>query len=206
MLKLERLNSNYIEYGKKQTDYLKKRDPKLGEIIERTGTLDYCVISDLFEALVNNIIGQQISTKALVTIWERTLLLCGKVTPQKILSLGDEELQSVGISMRKVSYIKDAAKKVTDGSFDIEQVCSLADDELCEKLSTLKGVGKWTAEMLMIFSLRRENILSYDDLGIRRGLSVLHGIDELSREVFEEYRQLYAPYCTVAGLYLWQVK
>lgn len=203
LLDLERRNIRYFEYGKTELDYLKARDAALGVAIDKIGFVEYEVIPDLFEALVYNIVGQQISMKAVDTIWHRMQSLYGKVTPQRIHGMTAQEIQSVGITMRKAEYIKDLAEKVWGGEFDIESVKNLPDSEVIATLSSLKGVGEWTAEMLMIFSLERKNILSWNDLGIRRGICRLYGLETLDKTEFEKYRSRYSPYETIASFYLW---
>ena len=108
--------------------------------------------------------------------------------------------------MRKAGYIRDAAESVISGALDIEALKTMPDEQLCKELTKLRGVGKWTAEMLMIFSLERPDVFSRDDLGLRRGLMKLHGLDTLDDERFERFRRLYSPYCSVASFYLWQLK
>ena len=110
----------YFEYGEEEMNYLRKKDKRLGEAIDRIGMIKREVNPDLFSALVNSIVGQQISTKAHKTIWERMKTGLVDITPENILSCSEAELQSYGISFRKASYIKGAAEKVTDGTLDID--------------------------------------------------------------------------------------
>ena len=161
---------SFFQYGETELAWLRSRDKQLAEIIDRIGRVERRVIPDLFAALVHSIVGQQISTKAHETIWGRIEAAFGAITPDKILSLKDEELQSVGISFRKVTYIKRAAQKIHSGEFDIQALQELDDAEVARRLSSLDGIGLWSAEMLMLFSMQRPNILSYDDLAIQRGL------------------------------------
>lgn len=202
LLALERENSRCFEYGDKELSYLKSKDKALARAIEGIGFVEYGIIPDLFEALVFNIVGQQISMKAMDTVWRR---MQGRftITPQAISALSAQELQSAGITMKKAVYIKGIADKILSGEFDIARTRDMSDDEVCKELSKLKGVGKWTAEMLMIFSLERKDILSWDDLAIRRGICRLYRHKELSRERFEKYRMRYSPYGTIASFYLW---
>jgi DNA-3-methyladenine glycosylase II len=202
LLGLERENSRYFEYGDKELEYLKSKDKALAKAIESIGFVEYEMIPDLFEALVYNIVGQQISMKAMDTIWRR-MRERFTITPQTISVLSAQELQSAGITMKKAVYIKDIASNILRGEFDIERVKNMSDDEVIDELSRLRGVGKWTAEMLMIFSLERKDILSWDDLAIRRGICRLYHHRELSRERFEKYRRRYSPYGTIASFYLW---
>lgn len=196
---------NYFEYGDTEIDYLKKKDKRLAEAIERIGPVKRAAIPDLFAALVNSIVGQQISMKAYETVWQRILDRFDAITPETIASLSAEELQSVGITMRKADYIKGIAEASLNGSLMINALQDLPDEEVIQRLSALKGVGVWTAEMLMIFSMQRKDILSWNDLAIRRGIMMLYHHHELSRERFEKYRRRYSPYASIASMYLWEI-
>lgn len=205
LLELETANIRYFKYGKAETDYLKSRDENLGLVIDKLGQLDFEVIPDIFSALVNCIIGQQISSKALDTIWRRLKEQIGEITPSSVSEITPDELKSAGVSPKKTSYIKDAAAKIISGDFDIGALRTLPDNEVSERLSSLRGVGTWTAEMLLIFSMECGDVLSYGDFGIRRGICRLHNLDSIDRETFEYYKKLYSPYGTTASFYLWKI-
>ena len=194
-----------FEYGDEEVAYLAARDPRLAEVMAAVGHIERDVHPDLFAALVNCVVGQQISTKAQTTIWNRVLETFGEVTPETMAACSDEELQGVGISFRKVSYIKGAAERVRSGEVDLAALVELPDDEVCRSLSALPGIGVWTAEMLMTFSMQRPNILSWGDLAIQRGLRMVYHHRRITPELFAKYRRRYAPYGSVASLYLWEV-
>ncbi len=122
-----------------------------------------------------------------------------------VIELSDEELQRFGISFRKVAYIKSAALKIAKGELDIQSLYGKTDVEVTERLSELAGIGIWSAEMLMLFSMQRRDIFSYGDLAIQRGLRMVYHHRQVSRELFEKYRRRYSPYGSVASLYLWAV-
>ena len=195
----------FFSYGKAETDYLSARDPVLGAAIARIGHIDRAVFPDLFEALINSIAGQQISGKALATVWARLCAAVGAVTPENLLAAGEERLRACGFSGRKVNYMLSAARTVADGALDIHSLVEKDDQEVIRTLTALPGVGRWTAEMLLTFSLQRPDVLAYDDFGIRKGLCRLYGLDSVSKAQFAEYRARYAPYATVAALYLWHI-
>ena len=195
----------YFKYGEKEISYLKNKDKKLAEVIEKVGLIERKTDPELFSALVHHIVGQQISTKAQATIWERMKDSLGAVTPETILNVSIEEIRSFGISLRKVEYIKDFAEKVHTGEFDIEAAEKMEDDELIKYLTTLKGVGVWTAEMILLFCLQRPNVFSFDDLAIQRGLRMVYHHRKIDRKLFEKYKRRFTPYCSVASLYLWAV-
>lgn len=193
----------YFSYSAVETDYLSARDPALGAVIARIGHIDRAVIPDLFAALINSIAGQQISGKALATVWARLCARLGEVTPDSVLAAGEDGLRACGLSGRKAGYMLAAARAVQDGTLDIHSLVDKTDAEVIQTLVTLPGVGRWTAEMLLIFSLQRPDVLAFDDLGIRKGLCRLYGWDEVTREQFEDCRARFSPYGTVASLYLW---
>ena len=195
----------YFKYGEKEISYLKNKDKKLAEVIEKVGLIERETDPELFSALVHHIVGQQISTKAQATIWERIKNSFGSVTPERVLNASVDEIRSFGISLRKVEYIKDFAEKVHTGEFDIEAAEKMEDDELIKYLTTLKGVGVWTAEMILLFCLQRPNVFSFDDLAIQRGLRMVYHHRKIDRKLFEKYRRRFTPYCSVASLYLWAV-
>ena len=195
----------FFSYGRAETDYLSARDPALGAAIARIGHIDRAVFPDLFEALINSIAGQQISGKALATVWARLCAAVGAVTPENLLAAGEERLRACGFSGRKVNYMLSAARAVADGALDIHRLVEKDDQEVIRTLTALPGVGRWTAEMLLTFSLQRPDVLAYDDFGIRKGLCRLYGLDSVSKAQFAEYRARYAPYATVAALYLWHI-
>ena len=228
----------YFKYGDKEIEYLKSKDKKLAEIIDKVGFIERPVESDLFSSVIRQIVGQQISTKAMETVWGRFVDLFDEVadsngrmtqsqdentdtsaskktkdiergnrliTAEGICNMSGERLQSVGLSFRKVEYIKDFAGKVHSGEFDIDALKDMSDEEAIEALSALKGIGVWTAEMLLLFCLQRPDILSYGDLAIRRGMRMVYRHRELDKKKFEKYRRRLSPYCSVASLYFWAV-
>lgn len=193
------------KYGEKEIEYLKKKDKKLGQAIDRIGGIEREINPDLFIALVSNIVGQQISNKAFETVWSRFSELIKEVTPQSILATDTDRIQKCGMSLRKVGYIKGIAEAVASGELDLLALHEMSDDEVIKRLSALNGIGVWTAEMLLIFSMERPDVLSWSDLAIRRGMMNLYGLKELSREQFEKYKKRYSPYGTVASFYLWEL-
>lgn len=195
----------HFEYGEKEISYLKSRDAKLADVIDRLGFVEREIDTDLFSAVVHHIIGQQISTKAQATIWQRMQDALGQVNAETILSAGVSNLQALGISFRKAEYITDFARKVHTGEFDIEAVSQMSDADAISALSSLKGIGVWTAEMILLFCMQRPDIFSYDDLAIQRGLRMVYHHRRIDRKLFEKYRRRFSPYCSVASLYLWAV-
>lgn len=192
-------------YGETELAWLRKKDKRLGEVIDRIGHVDRAVDPDLFSAVIHHIIGQQISMKAQATIWQRMQDALGAVSAETILAAGVPELQSLGMTFRKAEYITDFAKKVHTGEFDLISIGEKPDEEVILELSALKGIGVWTAEMLLLFCLQRPNVFSYGDLAILRGMRMVYRHKEIDRARFEWYRKRFSPYCSIASLYFWAV-
>ena len=195
----------WFQYGETETAYLTAKDKRLGEVIAQVGPVYREVDTDLFSAVVHHIVGQQISTKAQATIWQRMRDALGTVNAKTVLDAGVEKLQSLGISFRKAEYITDFARKVQSGDFDLAGIWEKPDDEVIRELSALKGIGVWTAEMILLFCMQRPDVFSYDDLAIQRGLRMVYHHRKIDRKLFEKYRRRFSPYCSVASLYLWAV-
>lgn len=198
-------NTNYFEYGEKEKQWLRSRDPVLSAAMDEIGHVHREVQPDLFKALINSIVGQQISTKAHVTIWNRMQERFAPITPENFENLRAEDIQTCGISMRKALYIKSIADAVSDGGLDLTLLPAMTDAEISASLVQLKGIGLWTAEMLMIFSMQRPDILSWDDLAIQRGLRMLYRHRTITPKLFAKYKKRYSPHASVASLYLWAI-
>lgn len=194
-----------FEYGGAEVSHLRAACPAMAAAIAEIGPVRRGVEPDLFSALVNSIVGQQISTKAQVTIWGRMQEKFPSMTPAVLHAASEEEIQACGISMRKAGYIRDLARQVDGGALDLAALHALPDEEVCRRLCELRGIGVWTAEMLMIFSMQRPDILSWGDLAIHRGLRMLHRHREITPKLFAKYRRRYSPCGSVASLYLWAV-
>lgn len=194
----------HFQYGETEINTLKKRDKRLAELIERMGEIKRPLTPDLFTALVKNIIEQQISVTAAVTVNQRLLKLCeGVYTPEHIAKLSEQEIQQCGMTMRKASYIIGIADAVISEKLNLNQIPDMTDKEVIDTLIQLKGIGVWTAEMLLISSLNRPDILSWGDLAIQRGIMRLYRHKTLDKARFERYRKRYSPYGSTASLYLW---
>ena len=129
----------------------------------------------------------------------------GEVNAETILAAGVPKLQSLGMTFRKAEYITDFAEKVHTGAFDLDAVEHMSDEDAIRALSALKGIGVWTAEMILLFCMQRPDIFSYDDLAIQRGLRMVYHHRKIDRKLFEKYRRRFHPYCSVTSLYLWAV-
>ena len=146
----------YFQYGETEINYLKRKDKKLAWAIEQIGRIERKLDANLFAAVVRHIVGQQISSKAQATVWARLEARLKVVTPFTVYAASAQELQALGMSLRKAEYIKDFADKIVSGDFDLQAVEQMSDAEAITALSSLKGIGKWTAEMILLFCQRRK--------------------------------------------------
>jgi DNA-3-methyladenine glycosylase II len=194
--------ADYFTYGEIEIAHLKRRDKKLGAVIDAIGPIRRTVTPDLFQALLFSIVGQQISSKAASTVRARLDARC-ELTPAGLALTPVEDIRQCGMSLRKAGYIKGIAEAVHGGGLDLAALASLPDKEVIARLVALNGIGVWTAEMLLIFCLCRPDVVSWGDLAIRRGMMRLYTLRSLDREQFERRRKRYAPYGSVASLYLW---
>ncbi len=194
-----------FDYGQKEMDYLKRSDAKLGQAIERIGLIEREVNPDLFAALVQSVVAQQIAAKAAATVWQRVRDRFGAIIPEALAVASLTEIQQCGVSMRKAGYIQGIATAVLSGEARIHDLPELADAEIIKQLSVLPGIGVWTAEMLLIFALERPDVVSWGDLAIRRGMMALYGLTQLDKTQFARYRKRYSPYGSVASFYLWRL-
>lgn len=185
--------------------YLICTDEILGKLIKYIGTSELAIERDGFKCLVKYIIGQQISDKARETIWQRICNTFGNVTPELMLSTSDSNLRGIGLSYNKVKYIKTLSEGIIEKRIDFEELQTLSNKEIVTKLTALKGIGQWTAEMYLIFSLGRENVLSKGDGTIRRTIQWMYNLKELpSPKLLEEYFINWAEYATIVSSYLWK--
>ncbi|MDN5331916.1 MAG: DNA-3-methyladenine glycosylase [Tepidanaerobacteraceae bacterium] len=186
---------------------LSKADEKINYLIRLIGDYTLELERDFFKALVQSIVGQQLSIKAAETIFARLENLCGQVTPDRILSLSENELKSAGLSKKKIEYIKDLSEKVMSGAVDLEKLDSMDDEEVIRTLVQVKGIGRWTAEMFLIFSLGRPDIFSLQDFGLQLAVKGLYGLSDWpDKKTLMRISQPWKPYRTAASLYLWEAK
>lgn len=195
----------FYRYGQAETDHLKRRDKKLGAAIERIGHIERVVTPDPFQALLKSIVAQQISSKAAGTVWKRLDDFLGEVTPERVAASEPRDLHLQGLSMRKASHIHAIGLAAVRGEVDFTALGALEDAEVVARLTTLPGVGAWTAEMLLIHSLERPDVISRGDLAIRRGMMRLYRLDSLPKTVFDEFARRYSPHGSVASIYLWRL-
>jgi 3-methyladenine DNA glycosylase/8-oxoguanine DNA glycosylase len=187
--------------------HLKKADPVMCAIIERVGAYRIEHREPSFETLVRSIVYQQLSGRVASVILGRLIAMLpdAKVTPQAILKLTPARMRKAGLSKQKTAYIRDLARKTLKGHVKFETLGELADHEVIEHLTQVKGVGVWTAHMFLIFALRRPDILATGDLGVRIAIRKAYQLEELPHpQQVEEMAVAWRPYASVAVWYLWR--
>ena len=183
-----------------------KQDPKLTGIIERVGNYQIKKRNNHFATLVESIISQQLASGAAEAILRRFKKLYPSFPkPIQILETKDSKLRSVGLSRMKVEYLKDLAKKIEDGDLQIKSLSKMPDDQIIEELTQVKGIGVWTAQMFLIFSFGRLDVLPTGDLGLRKGVQMAFSLPELpTPKQVEEIGNRWRPYRSIATWYLWK--
>ena len=184
----------------------------MGGLVERIGPLDDASRrrgrpDDAYGSLVRTIVGQQLSTKAARTIYARLAALFGDraPTPAELITAEEQALREAGLSRQKIRYLRDLAARVQGGELDLNGLHELSDEEVAEKITAVKGLGRWSADMFLIFHLRRPDVLPVGDLGIRRAVKRLYGLPDLPDEdTLRTIADPWRPQRTLACLYLWK--
>ncbi|MDP3940849.1 MAG: DNA-3-methyladenine glycosylase 2 family protein [bacterium] len=193
-----------IEKAKK---HFQKTDPVLWELSKKINLAPRESDGNYFMDLVESIVSQQLSVKAADTIWKRfvALLPNHEVDPTLVLDLPDGKIREAGISWQKISYIKDLAKKTIESGILFEQFGIMTDEEIIEELVKVKGIGRWTAEMFLMFSMERQDVFSYGDLGLRRAMEKVYNLrKEPSEKTALRISNKWKPYRTIGSRYLWK--
>jgi DNA-3-methyladenine glycosylase II len=184
-----------------------RRDEVMAELMERTGPFRLTKpTSDNFAALAESILYQQLAGAAAAAIHRRFVALFdGDLSPQAVLALPEERLRAAGLSGSKAASIRDLAAKVVDGNVPLEHISRLPDEDIIKDLSVVRGIGRWTAEMFLIFQLRRLDVWPVDDLGVRKGYSLAYGLRELLKpKELQGEGERFRPYRTVVAWYCWR--
>jgi DNA-3-methyladenine glycosylase II len=193
-------------------EYLRGRDPVLRRLIDSGGSIDPETDRrgsrpDAYEAIARAVVGQQLSTKAAASIWGKLVDAFGGSMPEpgELLAADDDVLRGAGLSRAKVGFLRDLATRIAEGELDLKQLPELSDEDVIAELIQIHGVGRWTAEMFLIFHLGRPDVVSTGDLGIRRAVQIEYGLDELPAPAeLERIAEPWRPHRTLACLYLWR--
>ncbi len=191
---------------RKITNHLRK-DPVLGPIVERIGPYRITFREPTFSALVGPIVSQQLSTKVARVIFARLVAAMpeSQLTPENILKLRPAKMRTLGLSERKVEYIRDMARHARKGTLDFASLPAMTDEEVIARLTSVKGIGVWTAQMFLMFALQRPNVLAVGDLGIRNAIKKAYALDHMpAAEEIEALAANWHPYCSAACWYLWK--
>lgn len=183
-----------------------RKDRKLAKVIDKVGEFNLSLTKNPYESLVEAIITQQLSGKAADSISTRFRAIYGRFPkPADVMETSDAKLRKAGLSYMKISYIKDLSKKVESKEIRLSYMKNLTDDEIIVQLTQVKGIGRWTAEMFLIFSLGRLDVLPVGDLGLKKGIQRLYLLEELpEKEQIERIAEKWRPYRSVATWYLWR--
>src|SRR5256712_1649516 len=187
--------------------HVRKSDPALAKIITRLGPYDFRLHDDHYEALVGSKIFQQQAGAAARAIHTRfKQIYDGKIPrPRQYLDTEEKHLRASGLSPQKIRYIRDLSERIENGILDLKQLSDLPSDEVVRELDKVKGIGRWTAEMFLIFVLGRTDVLPVDDLGLKKAAQKTYRLKNLpSKEKFEQLSKKWHPYCSIATLYLWR--
>ena len=190
----------------KSSLFLSKKDPQLRKIISHVGIIELTPPQTHFESLVNSVVSQQLSTKAAATIHKRfSQALENEITPKKILNTSPDILRGAGLSGQKTKYMAALAEAFIQNADSYDRIHEMSNEEVIKLLTEIKGIGIWTAQMFMMFSLLREDIFPIGDLGIRRSMEKhFYGSEKQEHEILIERAEIWAPYRTVASFYLWR--
>jgi DNA-3-methyladenine glycosylase II len=189
-----------------QVAELGKLDPVLGKLMEKCGPIEITLEEDYFLSIASAIVGQQLSNRVADVLWSRLVELAGEtIYPERILWLEDEALRQIGISYSKIKYLNALATAVIDNTLQLNQLHLFDDEEVIRQLTMVKGIGPWTAEMFLIFSMGRMDVFSVGDGGLQRAVKWLYGLEEVpGKEELLRISSRWKPYRTIASLYLWR--
>jgi DNA-3-methyladenine glycosylase II len=205
MATTEKVISATPEYWAEACKHLMKKDRVMKRLIPQFGEASLQSRGDAFVTLARSIVGQQVSVKAAQTVWDRFALLPRKITPTNVLKLKVDDMRAAGLSVRKVEYIVDLALHFDNGALHVKTWSEMTDDAIIEELVAIRGIGRWTAEMFLMFHLMRPNVLPLDDVGLINGISRNYFSGEaVSRSEAREVAAAWAPYCSVATWYIWR--
>lgn len=198
-------SSGVPAYWHDAKEELMRRDRIMRRLIPQFDDMHLIGRDEAFTTLARAIIGQQISMKAAEAVWQRFVAVCPKCIPAQVLKAGSETLSACGLSKRKVAYVLDLAEHFKAKRVHVDKWAEMGDEEVIAELVQIRGIGRWTAEMFLIFNLLRPNILPLDDLGLLKGISINYFSGEpVSRSDAREVAANWEPWCTVATWYLWR--
>ena len=192
-------------YWKRATGELGAADPVMGALIVRYKGLTLSSRGDAFQTLARSIIGQQISVKAAQSVWERFAAAAGEMQPERVLRLSVEQMRGCGLSGQKVNYLRDLSSRFAGGAINVDRWHDMDDEALIDELTEVKGIGRWTAEMFLIFYLTRPDVFPLADIGLQRAMELHYNKGrKLSDRRIAALGKLWSPWRSVATWYLWR--
>lgn len=194
----------YFNYGTKELNYLKSRDITLAQVIDNIGFIKRNLDSSIFESIIKNILSQQISNKAYNRLYSKLIDKYHNLEYENLQYLSLAQLELL-IPKHKANYIFELINNIKTKSFDLSKLTYMSDNEAISYLTKLKGVGPWTAQMVLIFAMQRTDIISYSDFAIRKGIKLIYKLDNLDKKSFLAITSKYSPYATIASFYIWAV-
>ncbi len=186
-------------------EHIIRKDDKLGLLVRYIGEIETKEYDDLFRFVVCEIVGQMLSSKVKHTLVNRLLGLCGgSITPESILSVGAEKLREIGLSSAKCRYIISFAKNVCDGNIDLGSLRFLSDEDVIKELTRQLGIGNWTAKMVLLFALEREDVVPYEDVAFQQGYRWLYEVQSITRDDVLKKAKLWTPFSSLAARYIYE--
>lgn len=191
-------------HDSKEVQYLIQKDPYLKPLLEKHKEVSISLSEDYFVSLVGTIVAQQLSSKVANVIYQRLETLCHhEITAEKIMQCDDEALRSIGLSYQKIKYVKSVASHMLDGTVHFDDLEQMSDQAIIDMLTQIKGIGVWSAQMFLMFSLGRQDVFSVLDLGLRNAVKKVYQNQDLTAAEIEKISETWKPYRSIASFYLW---
>ncbi|MFQ9922898.1 MAG: DNA-3-methyladenine glycosylase family protein [Beduini sp.] len=199
------VNPSYFPYTLQQVEQLKSNAPQLGKYIDQIGPLSRIVFPDPYTAMIHTIAAQLISTAATKKIWQKMQDNLGDITPANLANKTVEEIKSCGLTYKKAETIHLLSHKIITHHFCLDTLYTMNDQEAIDYLCQEKGIGPWSAKMILLHGLLRMDIISYEDIAIRKGMCRVYQTERLTKKEFDKIIQYYHPYASIASIYLWRI-
>lgn len=194
-----------LDENSEAIQYLSRKDKRLAKAIKMIGPIKYVPHEDAYDFLIGEILGQMLANKVSRKMYERLVVLCnGHITPESISALTDEAIRSIGTSKQKTEYIRYLTEAVQHQKIDLKNIKEKTDTEILKELTSLKGIGDWTAKMYLIFCLNRQDIIPYEDFAFLQGFGWLYKTDDYSRQNVEKKCKKWKPYSSIAARYMYK--
>lgn len=199
------MNKYVIDQDSPSVQYLSKNDKRLAKVISCIGKIEYSIPDDPYQFLVEHIVGQMLSNKVAFTICERLKERCqGRISADSITGLTDEQLLATGVSRPKIKYIRRLTELVETNELMFDEFCSMNDEDVLKALTSVSGIGNWTAKMYLLFLLNRDDVLPFEDGAFLQAYKWLYKTDEVSKEAIQKKCKKWKPYSSIASRYMYK--